>query len=172
MNWIDYLIIFATTIALCFSLVLLVGAPYVPTLPKQTKAALDEVAVMGGKPLLYELGSGDGTVMKAAALRGIRSIGYELNPIIWLISKIRLWKYRQCAEPRFGDFWPKNISDADVIFVFLHPRFMKKLDNKITQECSKNIKLISFAFEIPDKKMVKKTEGLFIYEYSPQKSEQ
>lgn len=171
MSWVDYVLLISMAVILSFALVLLVGAPYVPTLPKQKSAAIAAALADAKSPLLYELGSGDGTVMLAAAKLGVRSVGYELNPIMWAISYARLWRYRTLADVRFGDFWTKNIADADVIFVFLHPRFMKKLDKKITQEARKKIKLISFAFEVPGKKPDATTDGLFIYIYKPAKKQ-
>jgi hypothetical protein len=167
MNAVDFILIVGFLVILCFALVLFVGAPYVPTLRPQVLAALREATKDIKHPVLYELGSGDGAVMKAAAKQGIRSVGYELNPIMWVISKVRLWKYRRLATARFGDFWSKPISEADVIFVFLHSRFMKRLDKKITQEARKKVKLISFAFEIPGKQPVVKKDGLYVYEYYP-----
>jgi hypothetical protein len=57
--------------------------------------------------------------------------------------------------------WPP----ADAIFVFLLPKYMKKLDKKVVQYSHKPVKLVSFAFEIPDKAPHKKMDGVFRYDY-------
>jgi hypothetical protein len=44
---------------------------------------------------------------------------------------------------------------------------MAKLDKKITQEITKKVKLVSFAFAIPDKKPIKEQGGMMLYEYKP-----
>jgi len=36
---------------------------------------------------LIELGSGDGRVLKEAAAKGVRAIGYEINPVLVIYSK-------------------------------------------------------------------------------------
>ena len=78
MTW---LIVALAVILLCFSGVLLVGAPYLPTLTPQVAAALELAALRPGETLL-ELGCGDGKVLIAAAQQGYRAVGYELNPIL------------------------------------------------------------------------------------------
>ncbi len=75
-------------LVICFGFVLLYGAPYVPTLKKQVEDALDLADVKPGE-CLVELGSGDGRVLIAAAKRGCSCIGYELNPIMFVISLIK-----------------------------------------------------------------------------------
>jgi len=42
---------------------------------------------------------------------------------------------------------------------------MVKLDRKVKSESRKPIKLVSFAFPIPGRKMIDEKNGLFLYEY-------
>jgi hypothetical protein len=156
---------FALAIVLLFGYVVLFGAPYVPTLKKQQEKALDLLDLKTGQVLL-ELGSGDGRVLVAAAKRGIKSVGYELNPLLFLVSLLVTWRYRKVVSVQFGNYWAKTWPPADGIYVFLLEKYMEKLDKKITHTYrGKNVKVVSFAFKIPQRKAVKTDGGLYLYEY-------
>jgi SAM-dependent methyltransferase len=161
------LVLFIAVIAVlfCFSFVLLVGPPYLPTLTKQVTAALDLVDLKEGQTLL-ELGCGDGKVLIAAAERGWNTVGYELNPILALIAWLRTRRYRGKVVVRWGNFWRATWPAADGIFVFILQKHMIQLDKKLIQNnVKKPLKLVSFAFAIPGKKPDKEKEGVFFYHY-------
>lgn len=147
-----------------FGFVLLRGAPYLPTLTKQVTTALDMVDLKPGQTLL-ELGCGDGKVLIAAAERGWNVVGYELNPLLAFVAWFRTRKYRKHVRVVCGDFWNQKWPPAEGIFVFLLDSFMPKLDTKITQYKHKPVKLVSFAFQIPDRKPAAEKDGLFLYTY-------
>ncbi len=160
------LLLMAVFLILIFSFVILFGAPFLPTLKVKTEEALDLLDLKAGQTLL-ELGSGDGRILRAAAERGIYAIGYELNPLLVIWSILIHWRKREFITVRCANYWHKKLPAADGIYVFLLDRYMQKLDTKITQEISRNVKLVSFAFEIADKKPVKQKNGLFLYTYRP-----
>lgn len=159
-----YLSLVLIAVLLCFGFVLLFGAPYLPTLKPQVRAALELANVKPGETLL-ELGCGDGKILLAAAHVGVKSVGYELNPILALIARIRTLKYRKTVKVIWGNFWFKPLPPAEAIFVFLLPKYMKKLDTKIMQSKQKPVKLVSFAFEVPGKVAVTSKDGVFLYDY-------
>jgi hypothetical protein len=148
----------------CFCGVIFVGAPYLPTLTPQVKVALELADLSAGQTLL-ELGCGDGKVLIAAARQGINVVGYELNPILALIAWLRTWRYRSHVRVIWGNFWQSSWPPAEAIFVFLLPRYMPKLHNKCMQYKHKPVKLVSFAFEIPDKKPLRQKANLYLYIY-------
>lgn len=158
------------TLILLFGFVLLFGAPYVPTLSVQTEEALDLLDLRPGQVLL-ELGSGDGRIQRAAAVRGIYSVGYELNPLLVLWAVLRNWRYRKFIKTRWGNYWRMSLpQQTDAIYVFLLDKYMNKLHKKIEQDMSawqskKRLKVVSFAFEIPSKKPVNQRAGMFLYRY-------
>lgn len=160
MTW---LLVLGLALIICFAGVLLVGAPYVPTLTPQVKAALELADLRPGQTLL-ELGCGDGKVLIAAARADLQVVGYELNPILALIAWVRVRKYPH-ARVVWGDFWRAKWPSADGIFVFLHPRFMARLDKKIVQENTNFVKLVSFAFVVPGKKIAQEKNGVYLYTY-------
>ena len=152
-------------ILICFGGVLLYGAPYVPTLNKQQIIALQLLDLKPGQTLL-ELGCGDARILKLAAKQGVKGVGYELNPIVYIVAKINTWRYRSLVTIKLGNFWVTNWPQADGVYVFLLDRFMKKLNNKVIQQYNnKHVKLVSYSFNIPNKKPTKIQDGLYLYEY-------
>jgi hypothetical protein len=163
---VNIFIIVILFILACFAVVLLFGAPYLPTLKHQQAEALKMLDLKRGETLL-ELGCGDGRMLVTAAKQGINGVGYELNPIIYLIAKIVTFKHRRLVRVEYGNFWHKKWPPADGIYVFLHTRFMNKLDNKVIQQYNgKKIKLVSYAFPIVTKRAVAEKNALFLYEYN------
>lgn len=163
MNWL-FLVGFA--VIMLFSFVILFGAPFLPTLSSRKAEAMDLLDLKAGQTML-ELGSGDGRILRVAAERGIYAIGYELNPLLVIWSKIINWKYRKYITVHWGNYWHHKLPITDGMYVFLLNPFMEKLDKKITQEITKNLKVVSFAFAIPGKKPSKELNGLLLYKYAP-----
>jgi SAM-dependent methyltransferase len=158
------LVIILIVLIVCFGSVLLFGAPYLPTLRPQVKAALELADLKKGDTLL-ELGCGDGKVVKAAAKRGLYVIGYELNPLLAVVAWLRTRRYASHVQIIWGDFWNKPWPEADAIFVFLLPKYMLKLDNVIKRKAQKPVKLLSFAFLIPDREPDGYEAGVYLYKY-------
>jgi 16S rRNA A1518/A1519 N6-dimethyltransferase RsmA/KsgA/DIM1 with predicted DNA glycosylase/AP lyase activity len=160
----EWLVLVVVALILCFGFVLLYGAPYLPTLTPQVEAALELVNLKPGQTLL-ELGCGDGKMLIAAAQTGLHVVGYELNPLLALLAWARTRRFKGQVRVVWGNFWSQQWPEAAGIFTFLHPRFMKRLDTKITQLPSKNVKLVSFAFKIPEKEIARTKNGVFLYQY-------
>jgi 16S rRNA A1518/A1519 N6-dimethyltransferase RsmA/KsgA/DIM1 with predicted DNA glycosylase/AP lyase activity len=161
MIWLSLLFI---TIGICFTAVLFFGAPYLPTRRAQIDAALQLAKLKRGETLL-ELGCGDGRVLIAAAQKGIKSVGYELNPVLFLVAWFRTRRYRNYARVIWGDFWRKDWPEHQAIFTFLLPKLMPKLNKKIIQSKHKPVKLVSYAFEVPDRSADAEKAGVFLYFY-------
>lgn len=151
-------------LVLPFGFVLLYGAPYLPTRKAQAKEALDLLDLKEGE-VFVDLGSGDGAVLVEAASRGLICYGYELNPFLWLVSKIRTHKFGHEVHIYCKNFWneplPKNTKG---VFVFLLAKYMPKLDEKLTAEL-KRATLVSYTFQIPNKKPKAVKGALFVYKY-------
>lgn len=160
-------LILCATLFVAFTFVIAFGAPYLPTLKDRVPEAIELANLKPGQTLL-ELGSGDGRVLIAAAKKGIKSVGYELNPLLVVYSKVKTIKYRKNIKIIWGNYWKKQWPKADGIFVFLLQPYMEKLDKRIVQDFPKGIKLVSFAFTIPDKKPTKENNGMYLYTYVKQ----
>lgn len=161
MTW---LILVGLILLLCFGGVLLFGAPYLPTMKPQIKAALELANLQRGDTLI-ELGCGDGRVVRAAARQGIKVIAYELNPLLAGLAWLRTRRYRRQVKIIWGDFWRAEWPPSQAIFTFLLPRYMRKLDKKLSTYEYKPIKLVSYAFKIPGKKIDSQQNGVFLYTY-------
>jgi predicted RNA methylase len=157
----QYVFIGALVLVLAFGGVLLRGAPYVPTLDKPAKAALEMLGLQPGQTLL-ELGSGDGKVLVLATQAGLNVVGIELNPFLVVISWLRTRRYRKQVRIIWGDFWRVQWPPCDGVFTFLLDRFMPKLDERM-QTVKKP--LASFAFKIPGRKIVAQKSGVFLYRF-------
>ncbi len=153
-------IIFVVAILLAISIIN--GAPYVPTPRKQVETALAFAQLKKGDKLV-DLGSGDGAVLVQAARKGIDATGYEINPVLWLISTLRLLPYRKIARVKLASFWSQPLNEYDVVFVFLIGHHMHRLDKKLSTEL-KGARVVSHAFQIPGRKS-KQKDGLFLYTY-------
>ncbi len=150
---------------LLFAGVVAFGAPFLPTLSSRVEDALDLLDLKSGQTML-ELGCGDGRMQVAAAKRGIKSYGYEMNPLLVIYAKIRCFKYRGLATIKLANYWTADWPKADGIYVFLLQPYMEKLDKKLIHFAKGGkLKLVSFAFFIPDKKPKKEIKGMFLYEY-------
>ena len=156
-----YLVFLIFTIS--FGFIIFFGAPYLPTRRSQSKTALDLLDLKEGQ-VFYELGCGDGRVLLLAQGRGLRAVGYELNPILFCIAKLMTYKHKD-IEVRFGNFWNADLSKADGVYVFLLDRFMTRLDKKLTAEVKKGAYLASYNFAIPGKDAKKKLNGIYLYRY-------
>lgn len=159
-----WLLFITIAIVLLFSLVVFVGPPYLPTLRKQIDSALDLLSLAEGETLL-ELGSGDGRVMLAAAKRGYKVVGIELNPLLVLLSYLVTFKYRKQVRIVWESYWGPPWPRADAVFTFMLPRYMAKLDRRMEQWRPKSVKLASFAFTIPGKEPIETRDGVYLYEY-------
>jgi 16S rRNA A1518/A1519 N6-dimethyltransferase RsmA/KsgA/DIM1 with predicted DNA glycosylase/AP lyase activity len=159
------MILLITLVLLSFGFVLLFGAPYLPTLRRQRETALDLLDLKPGQ-ILLELGSGDGRMMRAAAKRDLFVVGYELNPLLVLISYLITWHYRKQVKIVWGNFWSARWPKADGVYTFLLDKYMEKLDAKIKASAkNRPFKLASFTFLVPGKRPAKNRDGVFFYRY-------
>ena len=161
-------------IILCFGLVLVWGPPYLPTLSKQVTIALDLMELETGETLL-ELGCGDGKVLVAAAKRGYKAVGYELNPLLVLLCKLRTYRYRSTVQVHWGNFLTRPWPACAGIFVFGLQRIMPALDKKIMQSLADSVnsaslnnpsvQVVSFAFTFPNRQPVRQVAGVSLYRF-------
>jgi SAM-dependent methyltransferase len=163
-------LVLITVVVLAFGLGVIKGAPYVPILRRERTALFDLADLQPGQTIL-DLGSGDGRLLRAAAARGIRAIGYEINPLLVLISWIVCWRYRHLVQIKLANMWQAKLPPADAIYIFLLDRYMVRLDQKLTAEITRPTKVISHVFEIPGRTPVKQSAMTRIYLYGadPQK---
>ncbi|MGM0428172.1 MAG: SAM-dependent methyltransferase, partial [Thermodesulfobacteriota bacterium] len=123
------------------------GALFVSTSAPRIRATLDALPMDPGDRL-YDLGCGDGRMLKAAAKRyGVQAVGFEVNPVAYVLAKIGTLgsdKIRIC----YGNFWTKDLSRADVVFCYLFPDLMQKLATKLGHELQPGARVVSCNFPL------------------------
>lgn len=146
-----------------FLFTVLFGAPFLPTRQSDIESALDLLDLKPGETLL-ELGAGDGRLLVAAARRGWLAVGFEINPVLWLVATIRTWPYRALAKVRWGDYkqfaWPKRLGG---IYIFGSKREMRFLDKKLKRLSHEPISVVSYGFELPGRKPDKTSGPFYVY---------
>ncbi len=152
-----------------FAFVVIFGAPYVPTLRRDITDVLDGLDLRPGQ-LLIDVGAGDGRVLVAAAERGWRAVGYELNPILAAWAKWRTKNYGKNVQIIWGNALSRQWPSADAVYIFGVARIMPRLHTKIIQSIDRPIKVASFGFEIPGAKKIAQKRAVHIYEYRPSSS--
>lgn len=164
-----YLLIIFTLIALIlliisyysFSVILSIkGNPfYLPIGQKKINKILSSVKIKESQKFV-EIGSGDGRFVRAVSTKyNCNCMGVEINPLLSNYSKIlnKIFSAKKISILNKNIF-DVDISDADLIYFFLLPDFILKLENKIKSEIRKNTIIISHGFTIPylNKKLFKK----------------
>ena len=157
-------------VILLFGLVAFRGAPYVPTHRRKIVATLDMLNLKSND-MIVDLGSGDGNLLKAAARRGLRAVGYEINPVLCFISWLRCWRWHSLVSIKLRDFWLTDLPpDAKAVFIFLAGPYMRHLASKLENEMSKRkrpLLVVSYGYTIPGFAPKDFVDGLYLYELRP-----
>lgn len=127
---------------------LIFGAGYDPTPMSRVYKMLD-LADVSEDDIVYDLGSGDGRLILAAANRfGAKAVGIEIDPFRYLFSQliILLSGARKRVKVRFGNFFKKDISDATVVVVFLYQPTNQRLKKKLLRELKKGTRVVSYVW--------------------------
>lgn len=160
----------ALIVVLVFGFVVFFGAPYVPSKLRDLRKAFDELYHITPQDLLLDLGSGDGVVLREAARRGARAIGYELNPVLVVIANF-FSRHDDRVSSRTANFFTRPFPDTTtLVYVFgdnrdIH-RIMKRIEDEATR-LNRTLSVISYGFQLPDRTPSKKTATHFLYEISP-----
>jgi SAM-dependent methyltransferase len=149
-------------IALAFGAGAIFGAPYVPILKRDSSALLTFSELKSGDRFI-DLGSGDGRLLKAAAQRGIYGIGYEINPLLYIVSRLVTWPERRLVTIHLANFWSSKLPSVDVIYVFLLDKYMVRLATKLYGEMNPDTILISYVFEVPEAIRLRSNHNTFVY---------
>lgn len=125
-------------------------AIYVPT-PEDVVAKMLELASLSRHDVVYDLGSGDGRIVMAAARTyGCRAVGYELD--LRLVEQSREAVRAQDLEPlvriEHADLFTVDLRGADVVAVYLPPILLERLRPQFDQ-LKPGARIVSHQFAIP-----------------------
>lgn len=157
-------------IVVLFGIVVFRGAPYVPSKPRDLAKAFDEVYPLTSDDVLVDIGSGDGMVLRAASRRGAKAVGYELNPILVLITKL-LSHGDHNVTVKVADFWRVHLpDDTTIVYTFGDSRDIRKMAALVEHEADrlgKNLYFMSYGFAVPGYTPVKAGTTHYLYQFGP-----
>lgn len=146
-----------------------VPTPYIPS----TRMNVDEMLRVGSvtpDDVVYDLGSGDGRIVIAAAKDyGARGVGIELDPALVQLSveNARAAGVAERTQFRQGDVLTAGIKDATVVTMYLLTSLVAKLENRLLNELRPGTRIVAhdYGFEKwkPDREVrISKTYYLYV----------
>ena len=129
-----------------------IDVPYVPT-PEAVVSAMLRLAQVKRGDVLYDLGSGDGRIVIAAAKRyGVRGTGIDIDPARIREANANARKAGVSKQVRFlnQDLFETDFSDATVVTLYLLPRLNLKLRPKLLAELRPGTRIVSHGFDMGD----------------------
>ena len=126
-------------------------APFVQTPLEVAKKMLNLSQVRPGE-MLYDLGCGDGRLIILAAKDiGAKATGIELREDLVERAKTEIKRLNLEDKVRIvqGNFFDVNISDADVVTLYLTSSANERLRPKLEAELKAGARVISHDFKVP-----------------------
>lgn len=134
------------------------SAPYVPS-PQITVEEMLRIANVGPGDVLYDLGSGDGRLVIAAAARfGARAVGIELDPALVAQSTVSAARAGVADRVRFlrQDLFAADFGEATVITLYLSPNMNLRLRPALLR-LKPGTRVVSHASDLGDWKPDRRT---------------
>jgi SAM-dependent methyltransferase len=143
--------------------------PFVAT-PHAIVGPMLELAGVTRDDVVYDLGSGDGRIVIAAARTyGARGVGIDLDPR--LVAEARWNAMRAGVADRVtfveGDIFHADISNATVVTLFLLTSLNERLRPKLQAELRPGTRIVSHAFRMgdwtPEREIVVDDRAMFLW---------
>jgi SAM-dependent methyltransferase len=125
---------------------------FVPT-PSDVIDAMLTLAHVTADDVVYDLGSGDGRIVIAAAEKyGARGVGVEIDPQLVKAANGRARKHRVADRVRFvqGNLFTFDISEATVVTLYLSGSINRRLAPKLMRELKPGARVVSHRFDMYD----------------------
>jgi len=125
--------------------------PYVPTPPELVERMLD-LAGVAASDFLIDLGCGDGRIAIAAARRGARALGVDLDParIEQAVAAAQFAGLGNLVRFRREDLFRTAIWEASVIALYLLPSVNLRLRPRLLTELRPGARVVSHNFDMGD----------------------
>lgn len=149
------LVILTLSVAALFLLIgaiivnIMVRVPYAPTQRTKLDGIMSQFDIKQGD-IFYDIGCGDGRMLLEAEKHGAKAIGFEISPIPYLKARLNIWLSKSNAQVLYKNFYHVNLSDADAVFCFLIDKVMPQVEEKLQKELRPGIKVVSYAFKMPN----------------------
>jgi len=153
MNFLFFgLLVFSLFLLLLLSWVWPPDSPWSPwwRTDKTVARSACRLASVSKKDIVYDLGSGDGTLLFVAAEEfGAKGIGIEIDPLRYLFSVLaaRIHGVKGVVFKR-KNFFDEDLSCATVIFLYLVPRTLERLLPKIKKEVKKGTRIVTYKYRL------------------------
>jgi precorrin-6B methylase 2 len=123
---------------------------YVPT-PQEVVDEMLDIADVGPKDRLIDLGSGDGRIVVSAARRGAQATGIEIDPELVEQSRANVKQagVEGKAEIRSANIFETDLSQATVITMYLLPSLNMKLRPQLL-DLKPGTRIVTHAFDMQD----------------------
>ena len=132
---------------------LIPDVPFVVSAEPVVEAMLD-LAGVGAGDVLYDLGCGDGRIVIAAAGRGARATGIDIDPHPLNFARANARRAGAGVEGRArfvrGDFFQADLRDASVVTLYLSPEVNQRLLPKLLDELAPGSRIVSHKFHMGD----------------------
>jgi SAM-dependent methyltransferase len=125
---------------------------YVPTPPAVVERML-QMADVRGDDMVYDLGSGDGRIVIAAAKeRGAHGVGVDIDPKLIEESRRNAAAAGVADKVRFveADLFVFDFHDASVVMLYLGRTLNVRLRDRILKELEPGTRVVSHAFDMGD----------------------
>ena len=140
--------------------------PFVPS-PQIVVDKMIELAGVKKGDVVYDLGSGDGRIVIAAAKKGARAVGFDIDPDLVAESRANVKKagVQESAEIRHQDILTVDLSPASVVTMYLLPDVNLKLKPNLLSQLKPGSRVVSHSFDMGDWKpdQVERVDGRTIY---------
>ena len=126
--------------------------PYVQT-PHEVVAQMLRLAGVGRNDVVYDLGSGDGRLVIAAARDfGARGVGVEIDPrlVAQSVESARRAGVGDRVTFREQDLFQTDLADATVVTLYLSPALNLRLRPKLLRELRAGARIVSHDFDMGD----------------------
>lgn len=180
-------LLFVILMGFFFTIDFFLDLPYVAT-KREKIPTIIKLAGIKKEERVVDLGSGDGRLLLAAAQKGARAIGYEINPFLILLTRIKAYLYSYSFENsvrgptsrnpqslkrsdlqkgsvivKRQNLWKANFKEADVIFVYGRRKDMPKFEKFVFKNAKKGTRIIVNTNPFPNKRPLKSESGIFLY---------
>lgn len=143
------LLIIVFAIAVNFSYLAWKSVIWFPTRRNDAKRVFELANLKPGQKFC-DLGCGDGRLVAAAAKHGAQAVGYEHSLIPFIIALIYKRINKLDYKIYYKNFWKVDLSEFDLIYMFLYPRINKKIKAKFDKELKSGAQVVSYVWPIPE----------------------
>lgn len=137
-----------------------IAGPYVPS-PWPIVDEIIKLADIRSNDVVFDLGSGDGRLVSAAARRhGARGVGIEIQTQLVELATIQARHEGVADRVKFvaADLFETDLRGASVVTLYLLPRFVTRLVPKLRAELAPGSRIVSHDYPLapwpPDKTLI------------------